>query len=115
MRGLVVSDAAKQFASLQAMHKAAVLLKEGGQPVALLPTFGFTAGDQAHRMDLLLVPFAHSGYITRLFFERRIEGRGANWKEIRVVERNWWAPSWNHVPASMPWTQMLSAHLRAVA
>lgn len=115
MRGLLVSDAAKEFASLKVMHPGAVLLKEGGQPVALLPAFGFTAGDQPHKMDLLLVPFAHSGYITRLFFARKIDGRAANWNEHRVAERNWWAPSWNHVPASMPWTQMLSAHLRAVA
>lgn len=115
MRGLVVTDAAEQFAGLKAMHPAAILLKEGGQPVALLPAFGFTAGDLPFRMDLLLVPFAHSGYITRLFFERKIEGRGANWNQHRLIERNWWAPSWNHVPATMRWTQMLSAHLRAVA
>jgi hypothetical protein len=104
-----------EFANLKAMHPAAILLKEGGQPVALLPAFRFIAGNQPRAMDLLLVPFAHSGYITRLFFERKIEGRAANWKEHRVVERNWWAPSWNHVPTSLGWTQMLSAHLRAVA
>ena len=115
MRGFVVTDAAKEFANIKAMHPGAVLLKEGGQPVALLPAFGFTAGDQPYRMDLLLVPFAHSGYITRLFFEHKIDGRAGNWNQHRVVERNWWAPSWNHVPASMRWTQMLSAHLRAVA
>lgn len=103
------------FDGLQAMHAPAILLKEGGQPVALLPSFGFVAAGQAQRMDLLLVPFAHSGYVTRLFFERKIEGRGANWKQHRVAERNWWAPSWNNVPASLSWTQMLSAHLRAVA
>jgi hypothetical protein len=115
VRGLVVSDFENQFASLRAMHPGAVLLREGGQPIALLPAFGFTAAGETHRMDLLLVPFAHSGYLTRLFFERRIESRGANWTEHRVIERNWWAPSWNNVPVSMPWTQMLSAHLRAVA
>ena len=75
MRGLVVTDAAKEFAGLKAVHAGAVLLKEGGQPVALLPAFGFTAvGEQAFKMDLLLVPFAHSGYITRLFFERQDRG-----------------------------------------
>lgn len=109
MRGFVVTDAAKQFAGLKAMHRPA-----GGRPVALLPAFGFTAGGQPCRMDLLLVPFSHSGYITRLFFERRIAGRGNNWNQHRLIERNWWAPSWNHVPATMRWTQMLSAHLRAV-
>lgn len=115
MRGGIVTDAAANFAGLQVMHPAAVLLKEGGKPVVLLPAFGFTAAGQARRMDLLLVPFAHSGYITRLFFAEKIEGRGSNWNPHRVVERNWWAPSWNHVPESLRWTQMLSAHLRAVA
>jgi hypothetical protein len=116
VRGLVVSDGAKEFAALKAMHNGAALLKEGGHPVALLPAFGFTAvGDQVFRMDLLLVPFKHTGYDTRLFFEKQIVGRGSNWSQHRLLERNWWAPSWNHVPATLHWTQMLLAHLRAVA
>ncbi|MER9445184.1 hypothetical protein NKI79_28160 [Mesorhizobium sp. M0340] len=110
-----MSDAGNNFANVTAMHPEAVLLKEGGQPVILLPAFRFMAGDQPYVMDLLLVPFFHTGYITRLFFERKIENRASNWNEHRVVERNWWAPSWNHVPETMPWTKMLSAHLRAVA
>ena len=115
MRGLFVTDPTKQFVGLKAMHAGTVLLKEGGQLVALLPAFGFTAaGNQAFRMDLLLVPFMHSGYVTRLFFERQIAGRAINWNQHRLLERNWWAPSWNHVPASLRWTQMLLAHLRAV-
>jgi hypothetical protein len=114
VRRLLVSDQTTHFAGLRAMHNSAVLLSEGGQPVVLMPGFGFTAGGQAQTMDLLLVPFAHSGYVTRLFFARQIAGRGANWKEYRVAERNWWAPSWNHVPATMSWTKMLLAHLRAV-
>ena len=109
-----MTDQATAFAQMKAMHDSAVLLKEGGQPVVLLPAFGFTVSGKPERMDLLLVPFAHSGYVTRLFFERKIEGRGSNWKSHRVVERNWWAPSWNHVPAGMPWVRMLCAHLRAL-
>jgi hypothetical protein len=114
VRRIVLSEAMKEFAGLQAMHTSAVLLKEGGQPVALLPAFGFVAGGKSEKMDLLLVPFLHTGYTTRLFFARVIAGRGSNWKEHRVIERNWWAPSWNNVPAAMRWTQMLLAHLRAV-
>ena len=110
-----MSDTAAEFANLKAMHQAAILLTEGGQPVAMLPGFGFTAGETSYTMDLLLVPFAHSGYLTRLFFAQQISGRAANWNMHRVAERNWWAPSWNHVPASMSWTRMVSAHLRAVA
>lgn len=112
---VIVSGSAEEFENLKVMHAGSTLLKEGGQPVVLLPAFGFTAGDQPKRMDLLLVPFAHSGYSTRLFFEQQVAGRGANWNLHRLIERNWWAPSWNYVPATMRWTQMLSAHLRAVA
>lgn len=110
-----MSDPAGQFEGVKAMHAGAALLKEGGRPVVMLPAFGFTAGDQAHQMDLLLVPFAHSGYVTRLFFERQIAGRGRNWTQHRIVERNWWAPSWNNVPETLGWRQMLMAHLGAVA
>ena len=37
-----MSDAATQFVNIKAMHPGAVLLKEGGQPVPLLPGFAFT-------------------------------------------------------------------------
>ena len=110
-----MSDSADEFARLKAMHEIAVLLKEGGKPVALLPNFTFTAGGRAETMDLLLVPFKHSAYTTRLFFERKIDDRGSNWSQHRVVDRNWWAPSWNNVPATLSWPAMLCAHLRAVA
>ena len=110
-----MSDSGNEFVRLKTMHGLAVLLKEGGKPVALLPAFNFIAAGRTETMDLLLVPFEHSGYVTRLFFERKIDGRGNNWSSHRVVDRNWWAPSWNHVPANLSWLTMLCAHLRAVA
>jgi hypothetical protein len=114
VRGVLVSDSAKELEGLKGMHAEVAVFKEGGQPVALLQAFGFTAGGEVLRMDLLLVPFAHTGYVTRLFFERQVANRGSNWNQHRLLERNWWAPSWNNVPVSLPWTQMLLAHLRAV-
>jgi hypothetical protein len=66
-------------------------------------------------MDLLLVPWSHSGYVTRLFFERAITLRGQNWQSHRVVERTWWTPSYNGVAPTLPWREMLCAHLRSVA
>ena len=110
-----MSDATENFARLKAMHDAAVLLKEGGNPLALLPAFTFAVAGRSETMDLLLVPFQHSGYVTRLFFERKVLGRGSNWTSHRVLDSDWWAPSWNNVPATMPWPAMLCAHLRAVA
>ena len=64
------------------MHERAVLLKEGGKPVALLPAFSFRAAGRRETMDLLLVSFEHSGYTTRLFFERKIRASSA-WCEAR--------------------------------
>lgn len=103
------------LAALRAIHADCVLLSEGGQAVVLLQKFAFSAADHDQAMDLLLHPAPHSGYTTRLFFERQIEGRGANWNRHRVAEREWWAPSWQNVAASLPWPAMLCAHLRAVA
>ena len=110
-------DAAVEFASIQAMHPSASLHQEGGHPVVLLPNFKFRAGDKTVEMALLLYPAAHSGYVTRLFFERKLEGVGQsqNWNEHTVLSRKWWAPSWKDVVVDQPWTSMLGAHLRAVA
>ena len=110
-----MSDSAEELAHLKAVHESTTLLREGGRPVALLRAFSFTAAGRGETMDLLLVPFAHSGYTTRLFFERQLDGRGSNWTEHRVVDHHWWAPSWNNIHASTPWPEMLLAHLRAVA
>lgn len=112
-----MTDAAAEFAAIQEMHPSASLHTEGGNPVVLLPNFKFRAGDKAVEMTLLLYPSLHSGYVTRLFFERKLEGVGEsrNWTEHTVISRKWWAPSWKDVVADQPWTSMLGAHLRVVA
>jgi hypothetical protein len=104
-----------QLASLKQICSSAKLLTEGGKPVVLLPDLQFQAAGKTQKMTLLLVPFEHTNYKTRLFFERQIEGRGQNWKQQRVVDQQWWAPSWQGVPANLPWTEILLAHLRCVA
>jgi len=110
-----VSDPAAEYQKLKLVWEAAVLHKEGGNPVVLLPDAAFVAAGKEERMDLLLYPSQHSGYVTRLFFQRQIAGRGDNWTQHRVLERNWWAPSWKDVLPTLSWPAMLCAHLRAVA
>ncbi len=109
-----MTEAAVEFEKIKAIHPPAQLHKEGGSPVVLLPALPFKAAGRPVTMDALLHPSSHSGYATRLFFERRIEGRGGNWTEHRVLERQWWALSWKDVEASLPWPAILFAHLRAV-
>jgi hypothetical protein len=111
-----MSDATTEIKKVRAMHATARLLSERGQPVVLLPAFSFRGAGQDQVMDLLLVPWAHSGgYPTRLFFERPIRDRGRNWTEQYAVDRKWWTPSWNGVPAAFSWREILAAHIRGVA
>lgn len=110
-----MSDPEAQLAQIQRLHGGALLLREGGKPVVLLPKLAFRVANRIETMDLLLVPWNHSGYVTRLFFERALPDRAQNWTTHRVVERAWWAPSYNNVPAELPWREMLCAHLRSVA
>jgi hypothetical protein len=110
-----MTSADLELNALRQICPGAAILKEGGKPVVLLPDAKFESAGQPQKMTLLLVPFEHTGYSTRLFFQRKIEGRGANWNQHRVVDQQWWTPSWNNVPASLPWPAILLAHLRAVA
>lgn len=112
-----MTEDAAEFAAIQAMHPSASLHTEGGKPVVILPNFKFRTGAKTVQMALLLHPSTHSGYVTRLFFEQKLEGVGKsqNWSEHTVLGRKWWAPSWKDVIAEQPWTSMLGAHLRAVA
>ena len=107
-------DTQQEFAALQALHPAAALHSEGDKPVVFLPGVKFRSAGNHLQMDLLLHPSAHSGYVTRLFFESRIDGVAQNWTEHTVLGRKWWAPSWKDVVPEQPWTSMLMAHLRAV-
>jgi hypothetical protein len=109
-----MTDAASEFEKLKAVHGDIVHLKEGGVSLALLRQFNFRASGKSQMMDLLLYPGQHGGYVTRLFFEREIPGAGKNWQRYRVADGDWWAPSFNNVPASLPWIALLCAHLRAV-
>ncbi|MDR3410739.1 MAG: hypothetical protein P4L87_07320 [Formivibrio sp.] len=105
------------LASLRAIYPTASIQTEGSKAVVLMPEAKFSVAGKMEQMALLLVPFEHSGYVTRLFFERRLEGAGQsqNWTEHMVLSRKWWAPSWKDVVATQPWVRMLCAHLRAVA
>ena len=110
-------DSATEFAAVKAMHPTATLHSENNIPVVLLPAVKFRAGGRSVQMALLLYPAPHSGYVTRLFFEQKLEGAGqsTNWNMHTVLGRSWWAPSWKDVAPEQPWTSMLCAHLRAVA
>jgi len=110
-------DAASEFSAIQAMHPAASLHTENSVPVVLLPEFKFRAGGKAMQMTLLLHPSTHSGYVTRLFFEQKLEGVGRtnNWTTHIVLGRAWWTPSWKDVTPEQSWISILGSHLTALS
>ncbi len=71
----------EQFMALKAEFSQAVLLTEGGLPAIYLPSTTFRAAGVNVTMDLLLFPSQHSGYMTRLFFEKSICERSQNWTQ----------------------------------
>ena len=109
-----MTDENNEYEKLRWLHKSAKLIREGDNPVVLLPQFAFRSDKHDVRMDLLLHPAAHSGYPTRLFFERKLKEWVGNWSQHYVVDRQWWARSWKDIGTDMEWPSMLCAHLRAV-
>lgn len=107
-------DPAEELDRLRALCPEAELWPEGGRHAAILPRFAFKHRGTAAVEDLLLVPFAHSGYETRLFFRRQLT-TDQTWHAHVVCGQTWWSPSWRGVLEDRPWTEILADHLRAVA
>ena len=92
----------------------ATVMPEGGVQFILLPKLRFWSNDSVLEMDVLLCPQAHTGYQTRLFLERPIAGKGANWTTHYILGRSWFTWSWNNVPANLPLIEILANHLGAL-
>ena len=109
-----------QLQALQAVVPGAIFMAEAGNEFIFLPGLTIEVGDSQKRMDALLGITAHGGYPTRLFLaeliaERpTINGQPANWTSPVHLGRTWHTWSWAGVPASLPWLQILLAHLKAL-
>ena len=107
-------NAQAQLAQLQELSPEAELWTEDGQPVAFLPAVRFAAGGSRIVRDLLLWPRERDGYATRLFVSEPVNaGKGQNWKAFSLFGRTWHACSWQGVPGTLPWIEILANHLRA--
>jgi hypothetical protein len=107
-----------ELAKLQKVYAAAELWDEGGQPLVFIPGLCIRSGRAVIQTDAVLCPRQHSsaGYPTRLFLRQQIPNRGQNWAQhvIRGIS-GWFSPSYDRVPASLPWMEILAAHLRGYA
>jgi hypothetical protein len=80
-----------------------------------LPKLSTPDGCSPEQVDALLCPTAHHGYTSRLFFAQRITSpQSRNWNtEARIMERIWYAISWNIPETSLRLAQILALQLRA--
>ena len=62
-------------------------------------------------VDGLLCPRDHASYTTRLFLSQPFPNRGQNWTVHQIMGRAWHTMSFNNVPASLPWSEILAIHL----
>lgn len=102
-----------QFAAFKATHADAEYVEESGIPFVLIPKLTFHSKGVKKVMRALLCPAQHTGYTTRLFLEEQVPTAEAqNWNPFTIRNQTWWACSWQNVPASLPWLEILANHLR---
>lgn len=108
-------NAPEQLVRLRSLYPGTEPTDEGGKTLAFIPNITITTSDGPTTFDALLDPYAHpTGYTTRLFVSRPLRAPGAaNWQSHTVCGQTWWVCSWNQVPASLPWVEILANHLRA--
>lgn len=103
-------SASDELARLKRINPAAELWDEGG-PLVYMPGLKLRHGRGDATADALLAPRPHSGYTTRLFLDRQFADRGQNWTAHAIGGRTWHTMSFNNVPETLPWTEILANHL----
>jgi hypothetical protein len=102
-----------QFLPLRDISESVQEVSEAQYKFVLLSKLTFKVDGQSITMDALLCPQNHEGYVTRLFLERQIPGKGNNWKDYPFLGRTWYACSWKDVIPEQSLIQILLGHLDA--
>lgn len=89
---------------------------EAGKDYIFLPGLRIESDGKVIVMDALLRPGEHSGYRTRLFLAQPLpgKGRGGGWSVHTILGRTWHSWSWQGIPETLPFPQMLLEHLWAL-
>jgi hypothetical protein len=99
---------------LQKVYPAAQLMSDGGITYIYLPELKFVSGQETQVLQALLCPELHSGYSTRLFLEKPLNTKCANWTQHTILNRAWHTWSWNNIAANQPALSILANHMRAL-
>lgn len=103
--------AEQHLAALRRINRRAELWDEGGQPLVYLRSMQIQHNGGTVTVDGLLCPRSHGSYTTRLFLSQPFPNRGQNWTVHQIMGHAWHAMSFNYVPESLPWTEILAIHL----
>jgi hypothetical protein len=99
------------LAELLGFYPDAAKYTEGGLLYVHLPTF--TLPNDEVVGALLLLNGAGS-YTTRLFLPKQIVGKGSNWSQHQILNKEWWTWSWKDVPSNIRYMEILANHVRAL-
>lgn len=89
---------------------------EFGLTYVLLPQLRLPSGCTPAVLDALLCLSPRDSYPTRLYFAQQVTSKnGLNWNahNVAILQRNWFAYSWNHVASGRP-IEVLAQHLKAL-
>ncbi len=90
---------------------------EFGNNYILLPQLRLPGGCTPAAVDALLSLSSRDGYPTRLFFAQHVTSKnGLNWnaQNVPILQRSWFAYSWNCVSNQGRPVEVLAQHLRAL-
>lgn len=90
-------------------------VSESGITYFYLPDLPLPEGCTPEKLDALLCPTGEHGYTSRLFLPQQISAPQArNWStNVRILERMWWAISWNIPQPNQRLAQILLGQLGA--
>lgn len=104
----------KELIGLRRLAPKGELWTDGGLIIAFLPDVNFFCNGGRVTCDLLLWPYERDGYQSRLFLSAQIVAPQANnWNIFQIQGRQWHACSWQGVPNTLPWVEILANHLGA--
>ena len=104
----------RDLVGLRKISPEASLFDEAKKQYVHLPTLKVLSNGVTMDLEGLLCPGEHSGYSTRLFLSQKVPDKGQNWTDHTILGKTWRTWSWKDVPSSLPLTEILLGHLRAL-
>ena len=110
-----MSTAAEELKRLQGLYPAAQAGSCGGVDFAYIPELSVGKSGHKQVVRALLYPHEENSYDTRLFLQRQVPTTlSHNWVTRVIAGETWWVISFRGVPKTLPWTEILANHVRAL-